>query len=232
MAVGDVNNDLKPDLAIVNAIPSGPVCAKPAEVFLGNGDGTFSSPIGTAYFHGSTIDILDVNGDGQLELVGSNPISVWLGNGDGVFDVMGYYTGSGPSVAGGDFNLDGRTDLAVAYGSALILLNLSGPTALTFEADRMTLVWPAVTGALSYDIYRGDASVLVDGDDDGLPDSGYGACMTALDDDPHDTFFVDAETPSEGEGFFYLISVIDAHGDGGIGTTSDGLPRLPQVPCP
>jgi hypothetical protein len=57
-------------------------------------------------------------------------------------------------------------------------------------------------------------------------------CRTALDDDTRDTFFVDADIPSSGDGFFYLISVIDAQGDDGLGTTSAGLPRLPQVPCP
>ena len=87
--------------------------------------------------------------------------------------------------------------------------------------------------ALSYDLYRGDLPDLVDGDDDGLPDSGYGACMTALDDDPRDTFFVDTNVPQPaGAGFFYLMSVIDAGGDNGLGTTSAGLQRLPQVPCP
>ena len=85
-----------------------------------------------------------------------------------------------------------------------------------------------VLGALSYDVYRGDLSDLVDTDSDGLPDDGYGACRTAFDDDPRDTFFVDAEIPSTGGGFFYLMA---AAGEG-LGTTSAGLERLPQVPCP
>jgi hypothetical protein len=160
-------------------------------------------------------------------------LHVFPGNGDGTFDAPHFYKGVGRPVAG-DFNLDARLDLAGGTGLDWvgIMLNQSGPDALTFEADVETLVWPAVTGALSYDVYRGDTSLLVDDDDDGLPDSGYGACMTALDDDPRDTFFVDADTPPSGEGFFYLMSVIDASGDGGIGTTSAGLPRTPQVPCP
>ncbi len=113
-----------------------------------------------------------------------------------------------------------------------VLLNQSGPSAFTFLPDRVTLVWPAVTGALSYDIYRGYVSSLVDVDDDGLPDTGYGVCMTALDDDSRDTFFVDPDLPAAGTGFFYLMSVIDAQGDNGIGATSSGLARVPQVPCP
>jgi hypothetical protein len=89
-----------------------------------------------------------------------------------------------------------------------------------------------VTGALSYDVYRGDLSTLVDVDDNGLPDDDYGACITGLDDDPRDTRFVDTTLPVPDDGIFYLMSVIDAQGDGGLGSTSGGLPRLPQVPCP
>ena len=70
-------------------------------------------------------------------------------------------------------------------------------------------------------------------DDDGLPDAGYGACVTALDDDAKDTSFQDAAVPADpGSGFFYLMSVIDAQGDNGIGTTSAGLLRIPQLACP
>ena len=91
----------------------------------------------------------------------------------------------------------------------------------------------SVVGALSYDLYRGDTVDLVDADGDGLPDPGYGSCLSALDDDTRDTYFVDADLPQPaGSGFFYLMSVIDAQGDGGLGTTSAGLARLPQVPCP
>ena len=99
--------------------------------------------------------------------------------------------------------------------------------------DFADMIYLAVTGALSYEIYRGVLSALVDGNDDGLPDSGYGSCMTALDDDARDTFFVDPEIPlAGGAAFFYLMSVVDALGDNGLGTTSTGLTRVPQVPCP
>jgi hypothetical protein len=56
--------------------------------------------------------------------------------------------------------------------------------------------------------------------------------MTGLDDDPRDTFFIDPDMPPFGDGYFYLMSVVDAGGDGGLGTTSAGLVRVPEVPCP
>ncbi len=158
------------------------------------------------------------------------------GNGDGSFGPEHDYVGHSSGLNAGDFNLDGLLDVTHVGrfpDRILVLLNLSGPSAFTFLADRVTLVWPAVTGALSYDLYRGNMSALLDGDDDGLPDTGYGVCLSALDDDPRDTFFVDTDVPQPaGAGFFYLISVLDSQGDNGLGTTSSGLARVPQVPCP
>ena len=209
-------------------------------VFLGAGDGTFAPGVvlqsetfwSTFWDPWFKVSIVELNGDSAPDLAanGVGSFSVYLGRGDGMFAPERVFNNdSYAGVAVADFNLDHRGDIVTSWA---LSFNQSGPSAFTFLADHATLVWPAVTGAISYDIYRGDTSVLVDGDDDGLPDSGYGACMTALDDDPRDTFFVDADTPSVGEGFFYLMSVIDALGDGGIGTTSAGLPRLPEVPCP
>jgi hypothetical protein len=236
VAVGDVNGDQIPDLAVAND------GANTLYVYLGSGDGSFGLPTvletlepSAGLYGPSSALIADLDGDERPDLATTtNALWVFPGNGDGTFDAPQFYASMRNPVAAGDFNLDGRLDLA-GSGSldwVAVLLNQTGPDAFTFEGDGATLCWPAVTGALSYDIYRGDTSVLVDADHDGLPDSGYGACMTALDDDPRDTFFVDADTPAAGEGFFYLMSVIDALGDGGIGTTSAGLPRTAQVPCP
>jgi hypothetical protein len=233
-AVGDLNGDEIPDLAVCHGNGS-------IHVFYGNGDGTFDPftivyldwPPRRASAHLASLLITDANGDGNPDFVatGLYAVYVFLGNEDGTFEPEEEFSVvSHTEVAAGDFNLDGRIDLAVP--ATLVLLNQSGPTALTFSADGVTLVWPAVPGALTYDVYRGDMSLLVDDDDDGLPDSGYGICLTGLDDDARDTFFVDGDLPPSGDGFFYLMSVIDAGGDGGPGTTSAGLPRVPQLPCP
>jgi hypothetical protein len=239
VVAGDVDGDLVLDLVTVSMFDCDiEGISSDVEVFRGHGDGTFLPPqdVSDPFFRSSKLALVDLDGDDRLDLAGNWDAPVRLGNGDGSFGPTRSFAGFGVSVASGDFNFDTRQDLVIAgtnfRSSVFVLLNQSGPSAFTFLADHATLVWPAVTGAISYDIYRGDTSVLVDGDDDGLPDSGYGACMTALDDDPRDTFFVDADTPSEGDGFFYLMSVIDALGDGGIGATSAGLPRSPQVPCP
>ncbi len=130
-----------------------------------------------------------------------------------------------------DTNGDGHDDLIVpGYGNVTTLLN-RGVTLFGF-LDETTLTWPAVSGALSYNVYRGMIADLVDCDGDGLPDAGYGTCQNALDPDTTDLEYVDAELPEPGGGFFYLASVEDYAGERDLGSTSAGLPRIPTAGCP
>jgi hypothetical protein len=114
VAVGDFNGDGKLDLAVANSGVS---------VLLGNGDGTFQTarnfPAGSTPL---SVSVGDFNGDGKLDLAvanydhfGSGTVSVLLGNGDGSFgSARSFAAGTRPfSVAVGDFNGDGRPDLAV-----------------------------------------------------------------------------------------------------------------------
>lgn len=99
--------------------------------------------------------------------------------------------------------------------------------------DSETLSWPPVAAASRYDVYRGDLA-LADGTGDGLPDDGYGSCVSQTDPDVFDTTFADATTPSPGEGFVYTVGYVDLDFSehGGIGVTSTGEQRTPPVPCP
>jgi len=103
--------------------------------------------------------------------------------------------------------------------------------ALFFDADKTTMHWPALAGVASFVVYRGNLADLVDRNLDGLPDAGYGACLTAGDADATDTLFVDTALPAVGTGFFYLKAVVDGSGVRGLGVTSDGKPRDAGVPC-
>jgi hypothetical protein len=120
VAVGDFNGDNKLDLAVTN--PSNDTVS----VLLGNGDGTFQALV--AYSTGNqghpvAVSALDVNGDGKLDLAVTNlnakNVVILLGNGNGMFTatVPVSTTGgaqTGPSaIATGDFNADGKIDLAI-----------------------------------------------------------------------------------------------------------------------
>src|SRR5439155_808712 len=84
VAVGDLNNDGKPDLVVANFI-SGDV-----SVLLGKGDGTFQAAVNyVAGIYPVSVVVSDFNGDGRPDLVVANEesdnVSVMLGKGDGTF---------------------------------------------------------------------------------------------------------------------------------------------------
>jgi hypothetical protein len=127
--VGDFNGDGILDVALING---GYV-----KVMLGKSDGTFQPGIVSFFSTYSARDGIataDFNGDGKLDLVitGYDPSSstgvgftgVLLGNGDGTFGDISIVSGSSASFVGsitaavGDFNGDGKLDIATAIQTA------------------------------------------------------------------------------------------------------------------
>jgi hypothetical protein len=121
----DVNGDGKLDLLGSNGANF--------QVFLGNGDGTFTAlpPVTAAV--GGIAAVADFNGDGKLDLLlnDSSPsedgglLTVLLGNGDGTFSapttIVSTRVGGFSFVTIGDFNNDKRQDIALSLGSIVAI---------------------------------------------------------------------------------------------------------------
>jgi hypothetical protein len=123
LAVGDLNGDGKLDLAIANVdegFGDGSV-----SVLFGNGDGTFQPAVtlATNALEAAGIAIGDFNGDSKPDIVVANfgnvSVTVFLGNGAGSFQtgitspVDNAFATEPFSLATGDFNGDGKLDVAV-----------------------------------------------------------------------------------------------------------------------
>jgi VCBS repeat protein len=136
LMAADFNHDGKLDLAVTDT------ASNSVSILLGNGDGTFQARV--SYPTGTSPEWLaaaDFNGDGNLDLAVANygpdynsgSVSILLGNGDGTFQSqVAYPAGINPfGVMVGDFNHDGKLDLAVvnnngSFGVLILLGNGDG----------------------------------------------------------------------------------------------------------
>jgi hypothetical protein len=142
IAVGDLNGDGQNDIVSVNL--------SSITVFLGNADGTFKAGVNYDLPSGTeikSIAIDDVTGDGKLDVIANETVSttptaqlaVYPGNGNGTLAAPHLTTELGTSdyLVTGDFNGDGKKDVATGYGQ-IFLNNGSGSftavSALVFSA--------------------------------------------------------------------------------------------------
>jgi hypothetical protein len=179
VAVADVNGDGLLDLAVANTGPG--AGTNSVSVLLGTGTG-FASATAYSTLPGQrpgSVVIADFTGDGQLDLATANTttmynVSVLPNTGSGFGPAVVYTAvaaGAPRAIASGDFNSDGRADVAVANNaqganSVSVLLQTAGGAFGTTSQF--------ATGAQPYSVIAGQLDGL-GGIDLATPNSGSGA---------------------------------------------------------
>jgi hypothetical protein len=160
VVVGDFNGDGIPDVVSGEYQDT----ANPGIfIYLGNGDGTFQPGVNIPASSSNLgyVAVGDFNGDGKLDIAASDystgVVQIFLGQGDGTFSLGGSYatdTAADPrpfNIAVGDFNHDGKLDLAVANDSTSSVGVLLGNGDGTFAP-----VVPYSLSGLAYDVVAQD----------------------------------------------------------------------------
>jgi hypothetical protein len=140
VAAGDVNGDGKPDIVAIAGANSGcGVADNSVAVLLGNGNGTFQTPVYYSIGNndsnnsgfGAVVALAALTANRGLDIVVSNydgSLSVLLNQGSGIFGaatVITGVTGTSEYILTGDFNRDGKLDLALPdYGNNTVKILL------------------------------------------------------------------------------------------------------------
>ena len=146
LALADFNGDGKLDMVVSTQVNND------VNVFLGNGNGTFQNfttyPVGMGP---GFILATDLNGDGSSDLAvvavcDNDPtcqhsaVSILLGKGDGTFSPsVQYRTGKfSDAIVSGDFNGDGKVDIATSNSGTVSVLLGNGDG--TFRAQKVIAI--------------------------------------------------------------------------------------------
>jgi len=181
-------------------------------VLLGNGDGTFQSPVfytaGSSGNASTSLTTGDFNDDGKVDVAVAdnkdNTISIFLGDGSGALSLSGVpiLVGGDPgTIRAGDFNGDGYSDLAVANyhsGTVTILLNkqngtfttttLSAGSGADSGPEALAITGSGISLQLAVANYRDNAVSILDSNGDGT----FGAQkILAVGKGPDDISFAD-----------------------------------------
>jgi len=137
LVAGDFTGAGRADRAVAGNNVAG---AGIVSVLQGNGDGTFQPPVNyaTGIDYATALVAGDFNGDGRVDLAvagnndaGAGVVSVLLGDGDGTFQppvTIAAGVNDTTALVAGDFNGDGRVDLAGVGTGLFVKLNQGADT--------------------------------------------------------------------------------------------------------
>ena len=125
----DIDNDGKMDLIVSNSN----ITVNRMEIYFGNGNGTFNSPIFYPTFYNSNyVYLADIDNDLIKDIVVSENggFTILRGQSNGVFNTFQYFQAvpTPNALSIGDFNEDGKIDFVVPSSSAgmlAVMLNCS-----------------------------------------------------------------------------------------------------------
>jgi hypothetical protein len=145
-----------------------------------------------------------------------------------VFDVAGTYSLSLEVIADANFVKRAKDGPNVDFATWLVTVNPpppevsapGSPEPLRFT-NAESLIWEDASGsgAFSYNVYRGDLAVVT---------ANHGECLQP---DVAQPFTTDSAIPDPSVAWFYLVAGENPAGEGPLGQTSAGAPRMSGTPC-
>ena len=209
IAVGDFNGDGKQDLATANPATA----SNNVTVLLGAGDGTFSASNVSAGPRPMGLAVGDFNGDLKQDLAVTNindhQLTILIGSGTGTFTgASGSPVGVGRdpvAVVTGDFNSDGKQDLATAN-------NVSNDVSVLIGAGNGTFSLASAVGVNQYPEGLAASDFNGDGRQD-LVTANLAGNLTILAGAGNGTFSIPATSPEGVGNSAYSVAVGDFNGD-------------------